>query len=37
MNHDQDPKPQSGTFNILQSPKSGLKGHGYSLDLQNQD
>ena len=30
-NKGQDAKPQSGTSNILQSPKSGLKGHGYSL------
>ena len=32
---DQDAKPQSGTSSILQSPKSGLKGHGCSLHLQN--
>ena len=36
-NQDQDAKPQSGTSSILQSPKSGLKGHGCSLHLQNQD
>ena len=36
-NHDQDPKPQSGTSSILQSPKSGPKGHRCSLHLQNQD
>ena len=36
-NQDQDSKPQSGTSSILQSPKSGLKGHGCSLHLQNQD
>ena len=33
QNH--DPKPQSGTSIILQSPKSRLKGHGCSLHLQN--
>ena len=37
LNHDQDVKPQSGTSIILQSPKWGLKGHGCSLHLQNQD
>ena len=36
-NQYQDAKPQSGTASILQSPKSGLKGHGCSLHLQNQD
>merc|ERR1712114_169103 len=36
-NQDQDAKPQSGTSSILQSPKSGLKGHGCSLHLRNQD
>ena len=36
-NQDQDAKPQSGTSIVLQSPESGLKGHGYSLHLQNQD
>ena len=36
-NQDQDAKPQSGTSSILQSPKGGLKGHGCSLHLQNQD
>merc|ERR1712112_308046 len=35
-NQDQEFKPQSGTSSILQSPKSGLKGHGCSLHLQNQ-
>ena len=30
-------QPQSGISSILQSPEWGLKGHGYSLDLQNQD
>ena len=30
-------KPQSGTSNILQSLKSGLKGHGFSLHVQNQE
>ena len=34
---DQDAKLQSGTLSILQSPKSGLKGHGCSSHLQNQD
>ena len=29
-------KPQSGTSSVLQSPKSGLKGHGCHLHLQNQ-
>ena len=33
---DQDSKPQSGTSSILQSPKSGLKGHACCLHLQNQ-
>ena len=36
-NKDQDAKPQSGTSSILKSPKWGLKGHGCSLHLQNQD
>ena len=36
-NQGQDPKPQSGTSSILQIPKSGIKGHGCSLHLQNQD
>ena len=36
-NQDKDAKPQSGTSSILQSPKWGLKGHGCSLHLQNQD
>ena len=30
-NNDQDVKPQSETSSILQSPKSGLKGHWCSL------
>ena len=34
---DQDAKPQSGTSSILHSTKWGLKGHGCSLHLQNQD
>ena len=34
---DQDDKPQSWTYRVLQSPKSGLKGHRCSLHLQNQD
>ena len=33
----QDAELQSGTSSILQSPKSGLKGHGCSLHGQNQD
>ena len=33
----QDAKPQSGTSSVLQSPKWGLKRHGCSLHLQNQD
>ena len=36
-NHEQDAKPKSGTSSILQSPKWGFKGHGYSLHLQNED
>ena len=36
-NQDKDAKPHSGTSNILQGPKSGIKGYGYSLHLQNQD
>ena len=36
-NQDQDAKPQSGTSNVLQSPKGGLKGHRCSMYLQNQD
>ena len=36
-NQCQDAKPQSGTSSILQSPKSGLKGHGCSSHLQNKD
>ena len=32
-NQDQDAKPQSGTSNILQSPKWRLKGHWCSLHL----
>ena len=36
-NQDQGAEPKSGTSSILQSPKSGLKGHGCSLQLQNQD
>ena len=34
---DQDAKPQSGTFSILQNPRWGLKGHGCSLHFYNQD
>ena len=37
QNQDQDPKHQSGTSHNLQGPQSGLKGHGCSLHLQNQD
>ena len=36
-NQDQDAKSQSGTSHILQSPHSGLKGHGCSWHLQNKD
>ena len=36
-NQDQDAKPKSGTSSTLQSPKSGLKGHRWSLHLENQD
>ena len=36
-NQDQDAKPQSETFITNQNPKSGLKGHGCPLLLQNQD
>ena len=34
---DQYLKLNSGTFSILQIPKSGLKGQGYSFHLQNED
>ena len=34
---DQDGKPQSGTSNVLQSPKWGFKGHWCYLQHQNQD
>ena len=37
QNQDQDAKPQSGTSSVLQSPKWGLKGHGCSLHLKNQN
>ena len=38
LNQAQDSRPPSGgTFNVLLSSKSGLKGHGCSLHLQNQD
>ena len=33
-NQDQDAKAKSGACSVLQSPKSGLKGHGWSLQLQ---
>ena len=36
-NQDNDAKPHPGTSSILQSPKWGLKGHVWSLHLQNQD
>ena len=36
-NQGQDAKPKAGSSNILQRPKSGHKGHGCSLHLQNQD
>ena len=36
-NQDQDAKSQSETTSVLQSPKSGLKGHGCSLHLQNEN
>ena len=36
-NQYQDAKPQPGTSSIPQSPKWGLKGHGCSLHLQNQE
>ena len=35
-NQDEDAKPQSGASSVLQSPKSGLKGHECSLHFQNQ-
>ena len=35
-NQDQDAKTQSRMSSVLQSPKSGLKGHGCPLHLQNQ-
>ena len=37
LNQDQDAKPQSENSSIFQSTKSGLKRHGCSLHLQNQD
>ena len=36
-NKDKDPKSQSGTSSVLQSPKCWLKGHGCSLHFQNQE
>ena len=36
-NQYQDANPQSRTSSILKSQKSGLKGHGWFLQLQNQD
>ena len=35
-NQEQDVKPQLGTSSVLQSPKLGLKGHGWALHLKNQ-
>merc|ERR1712239_12492 len=35
-NQDQDAKNQLRMSSVLQSPKSGLKGHGCPLHLQNQ-
>ena len=37
QNQDQDSKLYSGTVGVLQSPKSGLKGHGFSMHLKNKD
>ena len=37
QNQNHDAKPQSGTSSVLQGPKWGLKGHGCSLHLQNQE
>ena len=34
---DQFAKPQSGNTSPNENPKSGLKGHGCSFHLQNQD
>ena len=36
-NQNQYAKPQSGNSSVLQCPKLGLRGHGWSLHLQNQD
>ena len=36
LNQDQDANPPSGTSSVRQSPKSGLRGNGCSLHLQNQ-
>ena len=36
-NKDQDAIPQKGTSSVLQSSKSGLKGHGCSLHHHNKD
>ena len=36
-NQDQNAKPQSGTFSVLQNPKLWLKGHECSFHLQIQD
>ena len=36
LNQDEDAQPHSGTSSLHQSPKSGLKGQGRSLHLQNQ-
>ena len=37
QNQDHNAKPQSGTYSVLQSPNSGHKGHGCSVNLYNQD
>ena len=37
LNQDLDANPNSGTSNILQSPKWGLGEHVCSFHLQNQD
>ena len=36
-NQYQDVTPQAGTSNVNQIPKSGLKGHGCSSQLENQE
>ena len=37
QNQYQDAKPQSGASSVLVSPNWGVKGHGFSLHLWNQD